>query len=518
MRSNIISSNKSDSLNIRHVSLAISVLAFIALSYIFFPETTDDAYITLRFSRNLLLGNGPIFNFGERVEGYSNVSWMLILAAFGWLGIPMEMAMKFLSLISGLAVLALVWKLSAKYFTSDLAISTSVILLGFGSFFAVWSVDGLETMFYTMLLTSLVYTLTTDRINTLLIGLIAGLVALTRPEGIMFSLVAVCGLTYAKGFQSGLKAMALVIAFAGGYELFRIYYFGQFVSNTALAKVHMSLDTALEGLRYLVAYNSASGYLLLPVALLGAVASKANAQLRLAAVFVVAQALFLMVSGGDFMYAYRFMIPVVPCIVLLCASAVDSLHDRVNRIVALLVFIAIATSQAYSQYSNLPEKHIGVDNLTFRTSSLFTIADFLGQHSDKNDWILLSEAGIIPFYVDAKIRDYLGLVSPFGSVFELNTLNNNFRVTFRNDYLFSARPKFVVISLIETEDSLIHPRMWMEAELLKSPEFASYQNVRNFDIPNSSSFLNTIYYEHAPPSVKRIFFAVFERTESPPIH
>jgi hypothetical protein len=117
-------------MKIQRFSLAISFVAFIALTYIFFPESIDDAYITLRFSKNLILGNGPIFNIGERVEGYSNFSWMVLLAAFGWAGISMEMAMKFLSLLSGLGVLALVWKLSGKYFKSDLAISTSVILLG----------------------------------------------------------------------------------------------------------------------------------------------------------------------------------------------------------------------------------------------------------------------------------------------------------------------------------------------------------------------------------------------------
>ncbi len=498
-------------MRIQSVSLAFSFLAFLALAYIFFPESIDDTYITLRFSKNLILGNGPIFNIGERVEGYSNFSWMALLAAFGWVGIPMEMAMKFLSLGSGLGVLALVWKLSANYFKSDLAITTSVILLGFGSFFAVWAVDGLETMFYTMLLTSLVYTLTTDRTNTLLIGIIASLAALTRPEGIMFSLIAVSCLTYKKGFLSGLKVIALVAIFAGGYELFRIYYFGQFVSNTALAKVHMSLNTALSGLRYLFSYNAASGYLLLPAALFGVAASKKNARLLIPLIFVLAQILFLMISGGDFMYAYRFIIPVMPCIVLLCASAVDILHERVNRIVALLVFIAIATSQAISQYSFLPEKHIGFDNLTFRTSPLFSIADFLAQRSEHNDWILLSEAGIIPFYVDAKIMDFMGLVSPFNSV-------SNFNTSLNSDYLFSVRPKFVVISFIETENSRIYPRMRMEAELLKNPKFASYRNVRNFDIPNSSSFLNTIYYKYSPQHIKRVFFAVFERTELPPIH
>jgi arabinofuranosyltransferase len=498
-------------MKIQKITLVFSILSFISLAYIYFPESIDDAYITLRYSKNLLLGNGPIFNIGERVEGYSNFSWMVLLAAFGWFGVPMAMAMKVLGFASGVGVLALVWKISASYFKSGLAVTSSVVLLATSSFFAVWAVDGLETMFYTMLLTSLVYLLSTDRTNPLVIGIIASLVALTRPEGIMFSLIAVMYLTFKDGRISGLKALGLVAIVAGGYELFRINYFGEFVSNTAIAKVHWSLHKSLEGLRYLNAYNTDSGYLILPAALAGAASSMENPRLRIPILFILAQIVFLMVSGADLMYAYRFVIPVLPCIALLCASAVEMAYKRVNRNFALIVLIVLAASQAFSNYASLPKKHIGYDNLTFRTASLFTIANFLAQRSEKDDWILLSEAGIIPFYADAKIKDYMGLVSPFSSVFNLNPVNGEF--TINGDYIFSVRPKFVVLSYVETGDGRNYPRTWMDNDLLKSPEFASYHHVRNFDVPESASFLNAIYYKYSPANIKRVFFAVFERTD-----
>jgi len=491
--------------------IALSILAFLTLAYIFFPESIDDAYITLRFSNNMALGYGPIFNIGEKVEGYSNFSWMVLLAFVGWAGIPMEMAMKFLGLFSGLGVLLFVWKISACRFKSGLAVVAPLLLLGTGSFFALWAVDGLETMFYTMLLTSLVYALASKNTNTLLIGLIAGLVALTRPEGILFSLIAVSFLSFNNGLRSGLKALGLVAFFAGGYELFRIFYFGEFVSNTALAKVHMGVNTALNGLRYLYTYNADSGFFLLPVAFAGAIASKKDPKLLIPIVFILAQVVFLMVSGGDFMYGYRFMIPVVPCIVLLCAYAIEAVNIRVNLTAALLLLILTVTTQSYYQYAHLPAKHVGFDNLTFRTSPLFNVAAFLDQRSGPDDWILLSEAGVIPFYVEAKILDYMGLVTPFNAVYNQNGRLNS-------DYLFSFRPKFVVISFVETNDNLIYPRMGRDVEILNNPKFSAYKHVQNFEIPNGLSFLNTIYYKVLPVTnryprqgIKRIFFAVFER-------
>ncbi len=41
----------------------------------------DDAYISFRYARNLVEGDGLVFNVGERVEGYTNFLWTLMSAA-----------------------------------------------------------------------------------------------------------------------------------------------------------------------------------------------------------------------------------------------------------------------------------------------------------------------------------------------------------------------------------------------------------------------------------------------------
>ncbi len=43
-------------------------------------EGTDDAYISYRYARNLIDGHGLVFNPGERVEGYSNLLYVLLMA------------------------------------------------------------------------------------------------------------------------------------------------------------------------------------------------------------------------------------------------------------------------------------------------------------------------------------------------------------------------------------------------------------------------------------------------------
>src|SRR4051812_43506473 len=47
----------------------------------------DDAYITYRYAENLARGNGLVFNAAAQpVEGYSNLSWILLLAVLDRLG------------------------------------------------------------------------------------------------------------------------------------------------------------------------------------------------------------------------------------------------------------------------------------------------------------------------------------------------------------------------------------------------------------------------------------------------
>src|SRR5258705_13457786 len=46
----------------------------------------DDAFINLRFAENLAAGLGPVFNAGERVEGYTTPAWVFLLAGLHRLG------------------------------------------------------------------------------------------------------------------------------------------------------------------------------------------------------------------------------------------------------------------------------------------------------------------------------------------------------------------------------------------------------------------------------------------------
>ena len=68
---------------------------------------TDDAFISFRYTRNLLEGHGLVFNPGEYVEGYTNFLWILELAAiWGVFGLRPEHAAPWLSVAYTIATIA----------------------------------------------------------------------------------------------------------------------------------------------------------------------------------------------------------------------------------------------------------------------------------------------------------------------------------------------------------------------------------------------------------------------------
>ena len=48
----------------------------------------DDGLIVLRTVRNLLAGNGPVFNAGERVEANTSTVWTYLIYFGAWVGGP----------------------------------------------------------------------------------------------------------------------------------------------------------------------------------------------------------------------------------------------------------------------------------------------------------------------------------------------------------------------------------------------------------------------------------------------
>jgi arabinofuranosyltransferase len=121
------------------------------------PFTIDDAFISIRYAENLVRGDGLVFNPGERVEGYTNFLWVLILAAVHALGGESLAGAKLLSTAANVGTLGLVTWAAARWWPRPalpgLALLPALLLAAnFG--FVLWGVGGLETALFTALVTA----------------------------------------------------------------------------------------------------------------------------------------------------------------------------------------------------------------------------------------------------------------------------------------------------------------------------------------------------------------------------
>src|SRR5687768_15255957 len=85
----------------------IAVVAVLLPQFYFFPHITDDAFITFRYVERWIACQGPTFNPGERVEGFSSPLWVLILGGIGSLGFDILDASRIIGVLATLVACCL---------------------------------------------------------------------------------------------------------------------------------------------------------------------------------------------------------------------------------------------------------------------------------------------------------------------------------------------------------------------------------------------------------------------------
>ncbi len=155
----------------------------------------DDAFVSLRYAENLVAGHGLVYNPGERVEGYSNLLWTLLLAALLRLGVdPLRAAeLPGIAAYLWLALALAVW--SCRQRSPDrpfLPLAAAFVLVL--EDFQVWATGGLETMLFTALaVQALLWTRTPAPAPRAALGAggLLALLLLTRPDGLLFAAAGV---------------------------------------------------------------------------------------------------------------------------------------------------------------------------------------------------------------------------------------------------------------------------------------------------------------------------------------
>jgi arabinofuranosyltransferase len=113
--------------------------------------TIDDAYISYRYARNLAGGLGLVYNAGERIEGFTNFSWTVILAGGIALGIDPDLLAKLLGGAFALGTLGMTYVVAGRFAPFGAFPCVATWLLASSIVTSGYAVFGLETAMFVFL-------------------------------------------------------------------------------------------------------------------------------------------------------------------------------------------------------------------------------------------------------------------------------------------------------------------------------------------------------------------------------
>ncbi|UCF06341.1 MAG: hypothetical protein JSV33_04740 [bacterium] len=394
----------------------------------------DDAFISFRYADNLVRGNGLVWNPGERVEGYTNFLWTLIMAVPLALGADPIVFSFVLGFLCFALTLVVTLKCASFVCGSRFLSVLAVIFLGLNYSFSAYATGGLETQFQTFLLISCIYlTLLSIRRNEWPVHRLLGLsflhaaAILTRPDSVI--LATVCTITTLfylfrrdpgreRRYGNTAAFLLPVLLVVGGWTVWRVSYYGEFLPTPYLVKA-CSAPSLHRGAHYI--YSFLYSYWLLPVIAIGIITGgrlvkKLNPAVTILFVVVFLWIIYVIRVGGDFM-EYRLLVPVLPLAFILVTWTIDNAIEN-RPLQAALVALVVAGSIHHS--------------LTFENSAVrWGITPIRWLHKQVNDtdggWagigrtlgiafdgnrditIATTASGAIPYYSRLITVDMLGL-------------------------------------------------------------------------------------------------------------
>ncbi len=417
------------------VIVATAVLVPHALMFDF---VNDDAYISFRYARNLADHGQLVFNLGERVEGYTNFLWTVLLAGGIELGVSPVVSSRFLGLVFGIATLAMTVRIALRLDGDRSSPYHALAPIGLATTgaFACWCTGGLETQMFTFLIL-LGIDRTLNEVAThrgFASGAVFALAAMTRPEGMLFFALAV-GYRWLRNLAlhrrwrllpHELAALLAFLAVFFPYFVWRWRYFGWPFPNTFYVKSSGSEGMLALGAYYLRRFAEDYNIPFLAMVVLAGWPPKTDRFRRdlfaLGGLVLFVFAIYVLKVGGDFMGLWRFILPVIPLGALMVQESARQLGARLERFVpqALLAAAAVACAAAFvagslkvSRAAVAIGSEQGIDSpgyLKHYVEERIPIGVWMAEHARPEHLASVGGAGVIPYYSGMRSFDTYGLV------------------------------------------------------------------------------------------------------------
>lgn len=278
---------------------------------------SDDAYHAYIMAKNLVDGNGFVYNIGQRATASSCPLFTLVVA----LGYFVIRDMFFVSLLINIVFSALAYKILVWDFakTKRQIVFCFAVLVGSVSFVS-YTTSGLEnSMLFFLAAMFLNIFFSSERYSAkkmFILAILVALIAMTRMDAVlMFAPMAVYvylfkrdGVSFGKAVGLGILGLLPFVL----WEVFATFYYGFPVPNTAYAKLGTDIplrDYLVRGVKYyLNAVICDPIVLMVPVFAILACLIVKKSQYIFCMSGVAIYGLYLLYIGGDFMMGRHFTV------------------------------------------------------------------------------------------------------------------------------------------------------------------------------------------------------------------
>jgi arabinofuranosyltransferase len=416
--------------------LALAAGLFVSQCLVAGDALVDDAFFTFSFARNLAQGHGPVYSHGVRVEGYSAFLWMLVLAlplALAPAAAPVTVAR-----VAGAPFVVLLgwatYRLARLAGASRAASAACVLLLAFNTDLAVAYLTGMETIAFVALLAAafaaaLASLERPDARWSLAAPYLAVAVALTRIDGfISCAFLAGMGLLAALSRRAIehparrlVRGWAVPVSLYAAWFLWRWWYYGLPLPSPYYAKALIPVLLPRRGLEYVADELTGGGLWLGLLALLWLLWRQRLAAALLGG-FALLHLVYVVQVGGDWMPFGRFVLPVVPLLVVLVGVAVEELIGRAARarwwlrptiVLPLAAAAGMATAMDHRFLNGIIErsKLAGVTEQKKNVRSYVEAASFLREVVPPGGRLVTDYGGVLAVYTDGALIEMWGLAN-----------------------------------------------------------------------------------------------------------
>ncbi len=415
--------------------LALSAMVItLLLGMLWWSYTIDDSFINYRYAENMAMGNGLVFNVGERIEGYSSPFWVLFLALIAFIGLCPILISKIVGLVCAVGIVYLLYWSLRHCSCNPLIAGIACLWFAAVSYLHIYSCSGMETIPYTFIVSCAAFLLVVSRSslsNLLLLPAIIIGVATLRPEGILIALAVTLWWFGWRRQRTVLLGLLLAWAVIAALLVWRFSYYGSFLPNTFIAKlspITAALDQGIISVVLRVGaqitaeldpfISSLGGFILLALAILSIVDKRRGFEAGGALLIFFAGALFVVYAPNDWMPGHRLGLPYAAPLIFAGALGLDFLYTkltahawrllRVACIVCAAGWLILGGMKITKLWMLYDRGHIN----TGLNGELYSdIGRWLRDNGSPSDRVLTYEIGGVGYYSSLYIIDHEGLVN-----------------------------------------------------------------------------------------------------------